>query len=258
MKGSLVSQRQKSDHNAKRRLRGSFHPDQNSITTSRPFSDHDIDALENVSPKSPTAAARANSLHGEMLDHVDDDREAKTHTLNAFVGSRQFKKWEQFASLVLKRGYWSRLGDLAKTLQSLPEDVEAIYIRVEKVAHVQLDPEVRLQYYKEFTRTALGSSVLRFSEVEVMVKRMGLADHLHRIDLYNLMNSKLEANQRGGESNEFFDFELFASLVCDLHQSKLIHEEQVPETFPSEVLYAPSCSMSIQFLGTPHSACPHS
>jgi hypothetical protein len=128
--------------------------------------------------------------------------------------------WERFASKALRQGYWSRLGDLAKTLSALPEDVEAIFQRIQKnwpSGNFPIDSDTRLQFYKEFTRTALGSTVLRFNEVETMIQRMQLATHINRVELNNRMNSKLETNQKGGEQNEFFDFELFASLACDLY-----------------------------------------
>ena len=57
-------------------------------------------------------------------------------------------------------------------------------------------------------------------QVEVLIDRLKLADHIKRVELYNLMNSKLEAAQKGGDGNEFFDFELFATVICDLYDER--------------------------------------
>jgi hypothetical protein len=183
------------------------------------------------------------SLHSPVLGHEHEEEndpgisptegEMKNATLMTIAATRQYQHWETFTARLLRHGYWSRLGDLAKSLNALPEDIAIIYDRIQKNMTYKMDKETRLQYYKEFTRTALGSAVLRFNEVETLIDRLKLADHINRVELFNLMNSKLEAVQKGSDGNEFFDFELFASITCDLYDERTKMNEVLPTRTPS-------------------------
>ena len=79
--------------------------------------------------------------------------------------TRSSQAWENLSAQLLKKGYWSRLGDLAKVLKQLPDDVVAIYERVEASRTTKLDDAAKLQYYKDFIRVALGATSLHIDEV---------------------------------------------------------------------------------------------
>ena len=164
---------------------------------------------------------------------IDDEAQGRKATLSGLAGlarKRQFQNWETLTARLLRTGYWSRLGDLAKSLNTLPDDIETIYNKLGKNMENQIESDKRLLFYKEFIRTALGSMVLRFAEVEALIVRLDLADHINRIELCNLMNSKLEAAQKADEI-DFFDFELFASVVCDLYDER----EKMSKVSPSSM-----------------------
>ena len=101
----------------------------------------------------------------EELGYLPTEGDKKNATLLGLAASRQHQHWEKFSARLLRHGYWSRLGDLAKSLNAMPDDIAVIYDRIQKNMTYKMDPATRLRYYKEFTRTALGSMVLRFSEV---------------------------------------------------------------------------------------------
>ncbi len=133
---------------------------------------------------------------------------------------RQYRRWEKLASSVLKKGNWARLGQLAKSLNNIPEDVAAIYEKLEKKTKVVVAYESRLQYYQDFTRSALGSTTLHFREAERLIRRRNPEIQIGQSDFHTLMTSKLEqsiaASKVHSENNEYFDFENFAALIYDL------------------------------------------
>ena len=182
---------------------------------------HEVNAAEN----DDTRELRAEPVLGDYASNEDEmnylistEKESRNATLSGFAG-RKYQNWESLTARLLRTGYWSRLGDLAKSLNALPEDIESIFNKLGKNMEHQIDSVLRLHIYKDFIRTALGSMVLRFGEVETLIERLKLADHISRVELYNLMNSKLEGAQKGDEI-DFFDFELFASVVCDLYDER--------------------------------------
>ena len=130
-------------------------------------------------------------------------------------------KWEKIAGALLKKGNWARLGQLAKSLSTLPEDIAAIFEGIEKRSKVKMTSEVRLQYYQDFTRSALGSTTLHSRDVEILIRRRNPEIEIGYSDLHTLMTSKLEqsaaASKVRTEDNEYFDFEHFAGLLYDLH-----------------------------------------
>ena len=132
----------------------------------------------------------------------------------------KFQKWEQLASSILKQGNWARLGHLAKSLHVLPEDIADIFNNLEKKSKIAIKAEMRLQYYQDFTRSALGATTLHFREVELLIRRRNPEIQIGHNDLHTLMTSKLEhpiaSSKVNSENNEYFDFEHFASLIYDL------------------------------------------
>jgi hypothetical protein len=215
MKGALSFRRRGEEHSKKSSMmdkRRNQHSSDHSQATRHEYETREI---------APVLGPAVSSDVEEDLDlEAEEQMKMQKAAVLNIVALRPYQHWERFASRVLKEGYWSRLGDLAKTLNALPVEIEAIFQRIEKnwpTGHFPINSETRLRFYKEFTRTALGSTVLRFNEVETLIQRMQLATHISRLELNNRMNSKLETAQTGGEHNEFFDFELFASLACDLY-----------------------------------------
>ena len=103
---------------------------------------------------------------------TDDPETFETKSEPSFLDSeteyfKNLHKWEIISTRILKQGYWSRLGDLAKAIHSLPDDVSAMFQRLEKSASLTIEEELRFTYYKEFIRTALGASVVRLDEIRV-------------------------------------------------------------------------------------------
>jgi hypothetical protein len=112
-------------------------------------------------------------LHGDVL-------QAETHasTFLALASSRTHKSWSHLSGNLLKTNYWCRLGDLAKALNKLPDDVAIMFeenARNENVA--SLNEEAQLSYYKEFTRTALGATVIHISEVRIPTRARTTPNH---------------------------------------------------------------------------------
>jgi hypothetical protein len=102
-----------------------------------------------------------NNSHREYL-------QAENHgdALTILASSRNHKTWGRLTGSLLKTSNWSRLGDLAKTLSSLPDDVAAMFEANAKKENVtSLDETTQLTFYKEFIRTALGATVIHVSEV---------------------------------------------------------------------------------------------
>lgn len=94
-----------------------------------------------------------------------DDSEGGDALLHGLALSIHHSKWEKLTNNLLQRSNWSRLGDFAKALCTLPEDVSQMFEQYEKEFSINLDDATRLNYYKEFVRSALGASVLRIDEV---------------------------------------------------------------------------------------------
>jgi hypothetical protein len=134
------------------------------------------------------------------------------------IQSATILNWGKLASSILKQGYWSRLGNLAKSLTTLPDDIVAIYDEIEARIPIKLNESVRLMYYTEFTRMALGSTSCHFRDVEALIHRKNPEIIISKIDFLTLMTSKLHESAKGteAENNEYFDFEHFAALVYEL------------------------------------------
>jgi hypothetical protein len=140
---------------------------------------------------------------------------------------RHFERWGRISFSVLKKDYWARLGHLAK-LSVLPEDVARIFDDMEAKTKIVMKEDVKLQYYQDFTRSALGSTTLHFREVESLVRRRNPHIQIGHNDFHTLVTSKLEqsvsSSKVHSENNKYFDFENFAALVYDL---LLYHEESI-------------------------------
>ena len=128
------------------------------------------------------------------------------------------QQWGRFSSSALKQGYWSRLGNLAKSLTTLPEDIAAIYDEIEARIPIKLNEDMRLMYYAEFTRLALGSTSCHFRDVENLIHKKNPEIVISKIDFLTMMTSRLHESAKGteAENNEYFDFEHFAALLYDL------------------------------------------
>jgi hypothetical protein len=144
------------------------------------------------------------------------------------AADKPFRKWEKFVSSVLKQENWSRLGHLAKSLHVLPEDVAMIFNRLEEKTNILIKEDTKLQYYQDFTRSALGSTTLHFREVESLVRKRNPHIRIGHSDFHTLVTSKLEQSVSSSkiysENNKYFDFENFAALIYDLLQ---YHEETI-------------------------------
>jgi hypothetical protein len=130
------------------------------------------------------------------------------------------ERWDHLSMSILKQGYWNRLGNLTKSLDTLPLDIDAMFNEIEGRTAVRLSSEQRLMYYAEFTRAALGSTTLHFREVEALIVRKNPEIMINRIEFLTLINSKFhelsnEANDQS-ESTEYIDFKHFAVLLYDL------------------------------------------
>ena len=130
------------------------------------------------------------------------------------------EKWDRLSTCMLKQGYWNRLGNLTKSLDSLPPDIGEMFAEIEERTPVRLNAEQRLMYYAEFTRTALGSTTLHFRDVEALIARKNPEIMVSRIEFLTLMTSKFhelskEVNDQS-ENTEYIDFKHFAALLYDL------------------------------------------
>jgi hypothetical protein len=146
--------------------------------------------------------------------------------------SRPHRKWEKLVTVLLKQNCWNMLGDFAKALSKLPDDVLVIFQAHEKATGIKLDETQRLRFYKEYVRSAHGGTMLRFEEVishtafgifehaalrcnhfelliadvrtpqlESLVLRLRIAGHLSRPDLRTLLSSKLEESVQAGTAD---------------------------------------------------------
>jgi hypothetical protein len=135
-------------------------------------------------------------------------------------GQSYVKRWGEFSLAILKQGYWSRLGNLTKSLNQLPDDIASTYNEFEAKIPIRLNEEMRLMYYAEFTRIAFGSTTVHFREVEALIHRKNPEIVISKLDFLTLMTSKLYENSTGSnamaDNNEYFDFENFVSLLYDL------------------------------------------
>ena len=119
---------------------------------------------------SPDPSSESNnkqiSLSARLL--IQDDSSSDLFSLQAArvcFTSRAALAWEKITSHLLKHDCWSRLGDLAKKISSLPKEVCVLYERVEAKYTTKLDEATKLQFYKEFVRTTLGASMLHTEKV---------------------------------------------------------------------------------------------
>ena len=127
--------------------------------------------------------------------------------------------WDRLSTSILKQGYWNRIGNLTRSFDSLPPDIEAMFNEIEERNPVRLNADQRLIYYAEFTRTALGSTTLHFRDVESLIVRKNPEIMVSRVEFLTLMTSKIhelskEANDDA--ETEYIDFKLFAALLYDL------------------------------------------
>jgi hypothetical protein len=129
-------------------------------------------------------------------------------------------RWASISSSILKQDYWRHVGNLAKLLNTLPDDISSIYDEIELRSTVKLNHESRLMYYTEFTRIALGATAVHFKDVEALIHRKNPEISISKIDFLTLVFSKLQDSSKvdssNTENNEYFDFEHFASLIYDL------------------------------------------
>jgi hypothetical protein len=128
-------------------------------------------------------------------------------------------KWDRMATSMLKQGYWNRLGNLTKSLDSLPLDIAEMFDEIEERTPIRLSTDVRLMYYAEFTRTALGSTTLHFRDVETLISRKNPEIMVSRIEFLTLVTSKfheLSKETNDQSETEYIDFKHFAALLYDL------------------------------------------
>jgi hypothetical protein len=131
--------------------------------------------------------------------------------------------WGKVSTRLLKRNSWSRLGSLGTSLTELPQDIAAVYDHLEKETGIVVADEVRLAYFKDFSRAALGGATLHIKRVEELVyKRMpDVTTLLGSKELNTLMRAKLEHDiSDSSDTKEFFDFDEFAELICDIMKLK--------------------------------------
>jgi hypothetical protein len=121
-------------------------------------------SLSSNSP-SPSESTIHTGSKKNIVAYGEDDESNPNFLAVAPRLSPAYQRWENFSSSLLKRGYWSRLGDLARTLNTLPEDIRTIFVTMEQKHDIRLDEGTKLQYYKDFTRTALGATMLHVDEV---------------------------------------------------------------------------------------------
>ena len=129
------------------------------------------------------------------------------------------KKWDHLSTTMLKQGYWNRLGNLTKPLDTLPLDIDEIFDEVEGRSAVRLNADQRLMYYAEFTRTALGSTTLHFRDVESLIVRKNPEIMINKTEFLTLMTSKfneLSGAHDHSENTEYIDFKHFAALLYAL------------------------------------------
>ena len=133
--------------------------------------------------------------------------------------NRSMEHWDRLATSVLKQGYWNRIGNLTRSFDSLPPDIETMFDEIEDRAPVKLNAEQRLMYYAEFTRAALGSTTLHFRDVEALIARKNPEIMLSRIEFLTLLTSKfheLSKEVSDQSETEYIDFKLLAAILYDM------------------------------------------
>jgi hypothetical protein len=156
----------------------------------------------------------APNLNMTADGHADSSDLRQHRNLNSSA-----EYWERLSTVLLKRGYWNRLGNLTKSLDSLPPDIEAMFNEIEERTQVRLNADSRLMYYLEFTRTALGSTTLHFRDVETLITRKNPEIMINRIEFLTLLTSKVHEvskDTNDQSETEYIDFKLFAALLYDL------------------------------------------
>ncbi len=142
--------------------------------------------------------------------------------------------WERVTSRLLKQKSWSRLGSLGVTLTSLPDDINQLFDNLQRQNGIAIDGETRLSYFKNFSRTALGADTLHFKKAEELLLRMNpdIVNKIGSAELKTLMRSKLEqvGSDSSPEIKELFDFEQFASLLCDVIKLQRDYERDHRDT----------------------------
>jgi hypothetical protein len=145
---------------------------------------------------------------------------------------RAVERWDHLAQCVLKNGYWSRLGNLTRYMNTLPGEVKAIYDELEERSPIKLNPDSQLMYYTEFTRSARGSTNLHFKDVEALIQRKNPEIMISKVDFLAIMTSKYHELSKGKqnqpETSEYIDFKLFAALLYDLfkHHDDMTRSKQ--------------------------------
>jgi hypothetical protein len=165
-------------------------------------------------------APSSEDSDAEPIHEEEEDKGALAARLQRNANNGSVEHWERLATATLKQGYWNRLGNLTKSLDSLPLDIEEMFNEMEERNTVRLNAESRLMYYVEFTRTALGATTLHFRDVEALIVRKNPEIMINRIDFLTLLTSKFhelskETNEQS-ENTEYVDFKHFAALLYDL------------------------------------------
>ena len=131
------------------------------------------------------------------------------------------QRWEDFSrALIDKNSVQSKTDFELDESESLPEEIKSIIQENQKKWDQFFDEKTKMKYYKAFTKTAVGSAVLTFDQVERLMKKLELVKGMSRSDLRNVMSSILEepsnfclreddGQAQAMESNDVFDFEHF-------------------------------------------------
>ena len=214
-------------------VRTNVHPHDHHNFKAKHHSPSEEDVEERPQDKTALFSNAMSSFRTESSFDMSSDLERAYATeakpvdgLLKLAAARHFQKWEKITSSLLKRGNWARLGQLAKSLNILPDDVSEIFNKIEKTTTITLNHDQRLLYYQDFTRSALGSTTLHSKEVEAIILKRNPEVQITYSDLHTLITSKLEisaGSKVGSEHNDYFDFENFAGLVYDLLR---YHEEK--------------------------------
>ena len=138
------------------------------------------------------------------------------------------QRWEDFSrALIDKNSVQSKTDFELDESESLPEEIKSIIQENQKKWDQFFDEKTKMKYYKAFTKTAVGSAVLTFDQVERLMKKLELVKGMSRSDLRNVMSSILEepsdfclreddGQAQAMASNDVFDFEHFFILICHL------------------------------------------
>jgi hypothetical protein len=170
-------------------------------------------------PAPDSNLSMASSVESEQTT-TDVSVTLKLSSVRQLSQTNAIENWDRFSQSILKKGYWGRLGNLTKSLTSLPYDIEAIYDEIEQRNAFRLNAKSRLMYYNEFTRAALGSTTLHFRDVEALITKKNPEIMMSTIDFMTLMTSKFHELSSGAanqaENLEYIDFKHFAALLYEL------------------------------------------